>query len=204
MEEIVSTEPLEKEILSDARKKAERSLIEAGAEAERIGAASNERSGAALAALEAEYESRARRYREESLARLPLEKARIKAAHIDSLLRAAIKEGLDSLGKEERDRLFVSLLKRASPYLAAPDRARRVELRYFGLPEAEAREIASKALPGVELASLSEDPSIGSTGLLASTGDLSARATLELVGERLLDEKRGELAAALCGKALSL
>jgi hypothetical protein len=51
-----------------------------------------------------------------------------------------------------------------------------------------------------------EDGKLPAPGLVVAAGDgsLSIRATLDLVGERLLDEKRGELAAALCAEALAL
>jgi V/A-type H+-transporting ATPase subunit E len=202
MEEIVSTEPLEKEILSDARKKAERILKDSGLELESARRSGQERTDKALEALASDYGSRAKRYRDESLARLPLEKARIKAAHVDALLKRAMGAYLESLGAAECDRLLLELLSRADSLVGSS----RVSVRYRGLERAEAEGLASKAFPGSHIASISEDASLGSVGLVAATedGNLSARATLDLIGERLLDEDRGELAKTLCGEALAL
>jgi V/A-type H+-transporting ATPase subunit E len=202
MEEIVTTEPLEKEILSDARKKAERILKDSSLEAESAAREGQERSEKALLALASDYGSRAKRYRDESLARLPLEKARIKAAHVDALLRKAMDAYLESIDGVERERLLLELLSRAASLVGSSP----VSVRYRGLSRAEAEALVSKAFPKSHIASISEDPSLGSTGLVAATGDgnLSARATLDLVGERLLDEERGELAKTLCGEALAL
>jgi V/A-type H+/Na+-transporting ATPase subunit E len=202
MEEIVTTEPLEKEILSDARKKAERILKDSGVEAESVLRSGRERTEKSLETLGSDYDSRAKRYRGESLARLPLEKARIKAAHVDALLKKAVSAYLPSLGAAERDRLLLGLLSRAASLVGASP----IAVRYSGLSKAEAESLAAKAFPKSHIASVSEDPLIHSVGLIVATQDenLSARATLDLVGERLLDEDRGELAQALCGEALTL
>jgi len=202
MEEIVSTEPLEKEILSDARKKAERILKDADGEVVRIGDEGVERTKKALEDLCAHYESRARRYRDESMARLPLEKARIKAAHIDGLLVEAVDSYLSALKPEERDRILAALLSRAAPLVG--DAGLRV--RYCGIGRSEAEGLVKKGLPHCAVSSLEEDKGIGSAGIAAVTDDqnLTVRATLDLVAERLLDEKRGELAKTLCGEALNL
>lgn len=202
MEEIVTTEPLEKEILSDARKRAERILKDSGAEAESASRSGRERTDKALEALASDYASKAKRYRDESLARLPLEKARIKAAHVDALLERAMGAYLESIGGAERDKLLLELLSQAASLVGASP----VAVRYAGLGKAEAEGLVSKAFPASKIASVSEDSSLGSVGLVAVTedGSLSARATLDLIGERLLDEYRGELAKTLCGEALAL
>jgi V/A-type H+-transporting ATPase subunit E len=202
MEEIVTTEPLEKEILSDARKKAERILKDSGAEAESARRSGQERTQKALEALASDYGSKAKRYRDESLARLPLEKARIKAAHVDALLERAMGAYLASIGGAERDKLLLDLLSRGASLVGASP----VSVRYCGLGRAEAEALVSRAFPKSHIASISEDASLGSAGLVAATedGSLCARATLDLIGERLLDEDRGELAKTLCGEALAL
>ncbi len=202
MEEIVSTEPLEKEILSDARKKAERILKDADGEVVRIGDDGAAHIKQALEDLCAQYESRAKRYRDESMARLPLEKARIKAAHIDGLLVEAVNSYLASLKPAERDRILMDLLQRAAPLVNGAG----LGVRYCGIEPSEAESLVKKALPQSRITSMSEDKEIGSAGLVAVTDDqnLSVRATLDLAGERLLDEERGELAKTLCGEALNL
>lgn len=109
---------------------------------------------------------------------------------------------LSSLGGAERERLLLGLLSRAAPLVGSAP----VSVRYSGLDRAGAERLAAAAFPKSPIASISEDPSLGSAGLVAAAGDgaLSARATLDLVGERLLDEDRGELARTLCGEALAL
>jgi V/A-type H+/Na+-transporting ATPase subunit E len=200
MEEIVSTDVLEKEILGDARKKAERILKDADAESETLRSQAEARTKKALDDLASEYASRAGLYRVESLARLPLEKTRIKVEYADRLLRGAINEYLAALDARRRDAFIASLLSRASSFVKSEPLA----VRYRGLDKADVGRILSKALPNSPIASETEDDTLPSLGIMVKTADLGIQATLDLVGERLADMERGELAKALCGEALSL
>ena len=59
---------------------------------------------------------------------------------------------------------------------------------------------------GAEVRAQVEDPSLPAPGLVArvSDGSVALRATMDLVEERLLDRRRGELAKACCAEALAL
>lgn len=220
MEEIASTEVLEREILDDARRKAERVLKDADTAVRAAETAGGDRARRSVAELEAEFEARDARYRKETLARLPLERARIKAAHVDARLRAALEGRLSSLGGAGIEALVAGLLARAVSRLCGSPGAPSgltpklfpagAELRYRGLSRAGAERLALSALPGLVLAAAIEDSSLPSPGLALASAfapaepgdrrgppDLSIRATLDLFAERLLDENRGELAASL-------
>jgi hypothetical protein len=64
----------------------------------------------------------------------------------------------------------------------------------------------SANLPEARVLSSAKDEGLPAAGILVVSegGRLSVRATMDLVGERLLDEHRGELARTLCGEALAL
>jgi V/A-type H+-transporting ATPase subunit E len=202
MEEMVTTEALEREILDDARKKGEKLLKDGDAEAERLRADYAERTRKALESIAADYAARAERYRAENLARLPLEKGRMKASYVDRLLRNAAREYFGALPEE---RITVLLADHLAPAAALVGKA-ELAVRYAGISEKAARAVFARALPEARPAAFTPDADAGSAGVEASTKDrvLSVRATLELVGELLLDEKRGELAQALCAEALAL
>ena len=202
MEEIASTDALEKEILEDARKKGEKILKDGEAEAARIRSEFGERSASALAALAEDFRSRTERYEGENLARLPLERGRLKATYIDRLLRSAMDRYLSVLPADKVGGLVGGLLSRAAGLVADS----RVTVRFRGMDETAARKLVSANLPRAQALSYAGDEGLAAAGLLvvSEDGALSVRATLDLVGERLLDEHRGELARTLCGEALAL
>lgn len=202
MEEIVSTEALEREILEDARKKGERLLKDADAELGRITAESATRTAKALALLAAEYQARAERYQGEHRARLPLEKTRMKVKYIDRLLSSGASQYLALLPPKRASLLVSSLLGRAAALVGE----REISLGYKGMDEAEARSIVGGVLPMARIVGAAVDTGLAATGIAVATrdGKLSVLATLDLIGERLLDENRGELAQALCAEALVL
>jgi len=202
MEEIASTDALEKEILEDARKKGEKILRDGEAEAARIRSEFEGRSASALAALAEDFRSRTERYEGENLARLPLERGRLKATYIDRLLESAMDRYLAALPADKVAGLVGGLLSRAAGLVADS----RVAVGYKGMDEATARGLVSANLPRARVLSFARDEGLAAAGLLVTSegGVLTVRATMDLVGERLLDEHRGELARTLCGEALAL
>lgn len=202
MEEIASTDALEKEILEDARKKGEKILRDGEAEAARIRSEFEGRSASALAALAEDFRSRTDRYEGENLARLPLERGRLKATYIDRLLGAAMEHYLAALPADKVAGLVGGLLARAAGLVGDT----RVTVGYKGMDEAAARSLVSANLPRARILSCAKDEGLPAAGILVVSegGGLSVRATMDLVGERLLDEHRGELARTLCAEALAL
>jgi vacuolar-type H+-ATPase subunit E/Vma4 len=202
MEEIASTDALEREILEDARRKGERILKDGDAEAQRLRSEHAEKSAKALAALTEDFRLRAERYHNENVARLPLEKGRMKATYVDRLLRAATERYLASLSEGDRAAFIEAILSRAAGLLAGG----AVSVRFKGMSPAAARTSVGRALPRCTVTACDGDESLPATGVILTSADgkLSVRATMDLVGEKLLDDHRGELAAALCGEALAL
>lgn len=207
MEEMVSSDALEKEILEDARKKGERLLKDAETEKTKLRAEHEERLRAALESLGAEFRQRADRHRNENLARLPLEKGRMKASHVDSLIKSAVASYLEALPAERAGFLVSGLVAKASGILEGAE----LELRCKGLSPAAAEELVRSAAPGARILAARTDEGLPAWGIVAlalpaagsGSARLTVRATLDLVGERLLDRFRGELATALCAEALS-
>lgn len=202
MEELVSTEILEKEILEDARKKAERLLKGAAEDARRIEGATEGRKAEAAAEIERRSRAKAARHREELDARLPLEKARIKAAYVDSALREAVAAFVAALPEGRAEAMVAELLRGSAPFLDGKE----LRVRRRALGEAAAARAIAAALPAARVLDSVEDASLPAAGIVAEAADGSAtmRATLDLAAESLLGQRRGELARALCGEALAL
>lgn len=200
MEELVSTDALEKEILADARKKAERILKGAQDEAGRIAASVEKRNAAASAELEKGLAERSARYKVDALARLPLEKARMRAAFVDALLREALGAFMASLPEARVEALSRARLAAARDYLDGME----LRLRRRSLSAEAAIRAVAEALPKARVVECSEDPGLPASGLVVETADGSCvlRATLDLAAEALLGERRAELAKALCAGAL--
>lgn len=201
MEELATTESIRKEILDDARKRAEHVLRQADAEVARIeaeGAAEAQRSAQGMMANGAE---RARREREELLARIPLEKERYRSQFAENRLRVSLGRFMDGLEPERVAELSSRLLRRAAPLLTG----KAIVLRHNGIGAALAEKAFAECLGEVGPVELREDSALVANGLVveAAGGELIVRATMDLVEEVLIDRHRGELADALFGKAAS-
>ena len=202
MEELVSTEALEREILEDARKKAERILKGADEDVRRIAQEGERRKAEAAAELQRNYAARAERYRAETLARVPLERARLKSSYVDARLREALGAFLSSLPESRVEAFAREGLRGAAAFLDGKE----LRIRRRSLSQSSATRAVAEALPASKVIESVEDPSMPAAGIVAETVDGSAimRATLDITTETLLGQRRGELAGALCGEALSL
>jgi hypothetical protein len=202
MEEIVSADAIQGEILEDARKKAARVLEETEEESARNVAAIEAKAAAVVEEILRTNAAKSARYRMETMARFPLERTRMRTAFVDGRLREAAAAYVAGFSEERVASLSEALLAKGASFLAGKE----LELGRKGLSERAAREAASRVLSAAASVSLTEDSSLPAPGLLVRTldGSVLVRATMDLVEERLLDEKRGELARALCAEALSI
>jgi vacuolar-type H+-ATPase subunit H len=200
MEEIVGSDAIQGEILEDARKKAARLIEEAEEESARTLSAIEEKARSVVGEIMRTSEARSERFRMETMARLPLERTRMRTTFVDARMREALASFMASLGEERVAELAEGMLARGASYFSG----RAVELARRGIPEAAARAVASRVLSGAASIEIAEDGSLPAPGLVARArdGDEVLRATMDLVEERLLDERRGELARALCPAAM--
>jgi vacuolar-type H+-ATPase subunit E/Vma4 len=200
MEEIVSADAIRGEILEDARKKAARMLEDAEAEAARTAAEIEAKAVSVVKELVRASEARSARFRMETLARVPLERTRMRARFVEAALARALSAHISSLGAERVAALSEAMLAGGASFFSGKD----VSLSRKGLPEAVARGIAGRALARASSVEIAEDAGLPAPGLVARAldGSVLLRATMDLVEERLLDERRAELARALCAEAL--
>jgi hypothetical protein len=151
MEEIQSTEVLDREILEDARKKAFK-ILKAADDAVAASAENwKQKTKDDMAELEKQYADRRQGSLVEILARLPLEMRRIWSEKVEGSLGAAVdawfgalsrSQVLELLDRELKERLAVC------PEFAA---ARTIRAGIFSLSQAEAEGLVKKHLPKAAL-----------------------------------------------------
>jgi hypothetical protein len=213
MEELQSTEVLDREILEDARKKAHRILKTAEETLNTQGAVWEKKTAQSTAELRKKCEGRIAAVRGEILARLPLDKRRARSERIESLLQSAMGEYLASLERGKVLSLLEAELRRGfeeyARYGEAPDPA--PALRYRGLERREAEALLKQALPALpswtETAGISWDIKEAEAGfwgkfpaLQVITRAARITASIERAAGTLLEDKRAELVSALLGE----
>ncbi|HPN04110.1 MAG TPA: hypothetical protein PLH76_08835, partial [Rectinema sp.] len=191
MEEIRGTEALEREILEDARKRADRIIRKAEENARLLGAQTEQRIKEAISALLSEYRIKKRTAELEMLSRLPLEKARLDILYRDEMLRKALQEALASMNP----RLFGLWCVKRLVCQVELVRKSPAKVLVHGLDSETMRDIGALFGQGSDI-SIEEAPAMKVRGLIVEPMDASYRISItenDLL-EWLLDEKRGELA----------
>ncbi|MDR2433464.1 MAG: ATPase [Treponema sp.] len=202
MEELQSTEILDREILEDARKKAYRILKAAD---ETIKAASGvweKKTGETLEALSAKYAERRKLAAAEILARLPMDKRRAKAEKIESLLHQAVQAWYAGL---DRDKVLAilktELKKRLAECSEFFDTGEQVRALVHKLERAEAQAILQAVLPG-KTCVIEESPAISLyPEIILDNRLVRISASIHKTVDFLLREKRAELIGSLLGTA---
>ena len=194
MEEIRGTEALEREILDDSARKAERTARKAREDAERIRRSSAADLEARIGELRQKHLDRLAEAQRERVSRLPLEKTRIRAAFVDRALRGAVSAYLDSLD----DSAIGSWCATAIAARAGLFAGASVELRHRGVTQSSIEQI-KKLLSTAAECRVVADPGLPRRGILAADGEgrLLVTLTEAQMEEILLGGKRGDLAAAL-------
>ena len=206
MEELRSTEVLDKEIETDARKKAERILAKADSDGKALVADVARRVETLKEEKTAEYQKKTESYQADRDAVVPLEKERFLVSFMESAIIKAIDSYLEALGEEKRIALAV---RRWNAYKAVVA-SQKVNALVFGFDAARAEAALKKAgVPLVSCTSVAYEKSgdegiDGLTfkeGIILETEDTMIRCRLtlsQIVGE-LETEHRAELAKALFG-----
>ena len=206
MQELRSTDILDKEIQADARKKAERMLAKADSDCAKL-----------LASVETDIEKAAEEkqqffahkleaFEKDRMAVVPLEKERFKVSFIQNSVVANINKYLEGLSEEKR----LSLVARNFDFKTDVG----LNAYVYGFSVSGAKKFLSEKL-GNKLLSVSEtkfsafilEDDIGlekPQGIILESEDkkIRCRLTLTEVIEKLLDSNRTELSDTLFGGAL--
>jgi vacuolar-type H+-ATPase subunit E/Vma4 len=196
MEELQSTEALDREILEDARKKAFKILKSADESAAASKASWERKLEKTLAQAKQSYAEKVEQGRTEIMARLPMDRRRVKSEKIESLLSKAKNDFLSSLDRAT----ILDLLKRElEQRLANADEDGACALRYRGLAKNELDPIVKN----INVSSQKEDPLYSIAGsfpaIVLDYPGLRVTASVDAAAADILLDKRAELATALLG-----
>ena len=207
MEELQSTDVLDREILEDARKKAYR-ILKASEEGVQSAADLWEKKTiAAIAENRERYASRFATMKDEIVARLLLDKRRVRAEKIESLLKTAMTSYLQSLPRETLLSLLEKELNLRLTELRETNEfpTTSITVRINNLSSAESETIIKKYLtPGtwtLETANIATIVEDKFPRLTLDAPSVRINASIDSVGYDLLEDKRAELLAALLGDA---
>ncbi|MCX7949597.1 MAG: hypothetical protein N2509_05740 [Treponemataceae bacterium] len=202
MEELHSTEALDREILEDARKRADK-ILKAAAETikkrEQEWQTWLEQS---RSHLKAQYEERLKAAEKEIMSRLPLEKRRFRSLRAETLLKKAMDTFIQGVPRSQILALLAHQLeKRLAPVVVSA--SEEVLVSSVGLTQEELGMVLQKSLgtlpSRVVEASFARD---SYPSLVVEGRGWRIRLSLQELVEDLLLEKRAELASALLGEGV--
>ena len=203
MEELQTSEVLDREILEDARKKALKILKNAEDSINSSKASWEKKLKKTQEKTRIGYEEKEDRIRKEIMTRLPMDRRRIRSETIDRYLNKAMEEFLSSLDRPSMLRILErELEKKKQEYSAGIMEEGDTVLRYRGLSNEECSALTASFFCGTSFRS-SEDPLYMIAGsfpaVVIDFPHLRITISVDRAAEALLLEKRAELAAALLG-----
>jgi vacuolar-type H+-ATPase subunit E/Vma4 len=210
MEELQSTEVLDREILEDARRKAQRILKTADEEAAASDKSWEAKTQKALVELNRRFGERLETGRAEIMAHLPLDRRRLSLERIDRLLHEAAASYLRGLDREKLLAILERELRERSAELedekgedSRHDKdSFKVIYRFLSREEADGllKKAFSNSGFSVEEGDAAYLRAGSFPGIVADSGAVRISVSADAAVETLLSEKRGELAAALLGE----
>jgi V/A-type H+/Na+-transporting ATPase subunit E len=205
MEELNSTEILDREILEDARKKAARILKTAD---DTIHAKTSEwekKTQEAILELEKKYNGQREEASVNIMARLPVDKLRNKAEKIENILQSAVKAWYESLSRQRIIEILTNEFTKRLAVCAEFADSNKKRVFYNALDRKEAEQVIKNASSSTSKNwadySIEESFSDGLPSITLETDDIRIIASIQKTVDLLLQEKRIELVEALVGNA---
>jgi vacuolar-type H+-ATPase subunit E/Vma4 len=224
MEEIQSTEILDREILEDARRKAFRIIKAADDTVKANTLAWEKKTAQAVEDLRARFEERRKKSSDEIMARLPLDKRRAESEKIEALVRRALDAWYEAQSRERILKLLEAELRlRLEDCPEFYSAGRDIKAMFYKLDREEGETLLAGLLPpgswktvdyrlGVEGAASAS--STGAGAAIRASGVLSGKypelvldspgvrisASINMLASSLLADHRAELTAALIGE----
>jgi vacuolar-type H+-ATPase subunit E/Vma4 len=199
MEELQSTDKLVQEIQEDARKKAHRILKTAEETIQTKSTEWEEKLRAAMDDLAKKYVQQDTFARDEIMARLPMDKRRIKAKKIEELLNAAVEAWYAGLSRERVLELLKKELEKRLAVNNAFTFTGETRARIHKIDRKEAETVLRSALSG-KLCAIEEVHSVSPyPEIILETQEVRIYASIGNIVEFFLDKNRAELVDALLG-----
>jgi len=195
MEELQSTEILDREILEDARKKVVRILKTADETVNTQTADWEKKTLTTIDELDKKYEEQKETAAAKIMARLPIDKHRVKIEKIEGLLSSAAETWYKNLSRRRILDILAEELKKRLAVCEDFYKAEKINARINGINRGEAEDIFKKINISCEINEnkiTSRYPSV-----TIETGRIRIIAGIENIVDFLLQEKRAELVDAL-------
>jgi hypothetical protein len=200
MEELQSTEILDREGLEDARKKAHRILKTADETVKAKAEEWEKKAELDLDELKREYLLKGEIATREIITRLPMEKRRLKVQVIDKLLGQAVEFWYNGL---ERGRVLAILKKELQKRLEESGEFSKSDSRalYHKLSRTEAEDILRELLPGHIFSFEEHNAGAAFPELIIENNAIRITASISKAVDFFLQKNRMELTEALLGTA---
>jgi len=195
MEELQSTELLDREIFEDARKKALRILKLSEETINSQNAMWDQKLAEEIKKLEEKYNLQKKTEAERVMARLPIDKLRVKIEKIESMLHCAADNWYKSLNREQILKLLCDELVIRNEQGAGNKEA---IVRVWGLERSEAEALLKDANLTCNISEVHSTNSF--PAVIIDTKEARITASIEKTVDFLLEEKRAELVEALTGR----
>jgi vacuolar-type H+-ATPase subunit E/Vma4 len=196
MDELRSSDALEREIRDDSRKKAEKILRQSDEDMLTIGKASQERAEREILLLKERYLQKRESFRAQTLSRLPLEKKRKRIEWAEKRLEAALSRSIAEMDGAKLLGVFLPGLARCADSFSGGGCA--VSVSGFD-PEAVAAGL-SGLLPGFSRKALASAQGARSLRVESADGRVAFSMDEGSVRDLMADKYRLELSQALLGK----
>ena len=193
MEEVRNSDNLKKEILEDARKKAERIMRNAEKQAALLRDEGEKKTSSEIADLAREYARRTAFLEKETLASLPLEKRRIKQHFLAEKFEECLAAFVSGISDEEA----ASVLKKRLSGTAHLLGNEKYNVTYSGLKAETVRKILEGHLAQGQILSLSETKRTKGLVIASANGRITYRLTFDEITEELREFHRKEIFDAL-------
>jgi len=203
MEELQSTDNLDKEILEDARKKAHKILKAADDNIKTKTADWEKKLTVTLGELEEKYAKNSKSITEEIMAVLPIDKQRARAKKVEELLNSAVESWYSRL---DRKRVLGFLQAELSKRLASCggfSGADGINAQIHKVEQAEAEAILKAVLPGKTYNIERTQSTAAYPHIILENKEVRIYASIGKAVDFILGEKREELIAALLGDTLT-
>jgi vacuolar-type H+-ATPase subunit E/Vma4 len=206
MEELNSTEILDREILEDARKKAMRILKTADDTVRAKTSEWEKKTQKTVAELERKYSGQREEAAKNIMARLPIDKLRSRAEKIESILQSAVGTWYEGLNRQRVLELLTGELAKRLSLCAEFADTKKKRVLYSALDRKEAEDAVKNAsgLTSKNWTDYSIEESFSGSrypSITLETEDIRIIASIQSTVDLLLQEKRIELVEALVGNA---
>jgi len=208
MEELQSTEILDREILEDARKKALRILKNAEDTMQTQDTQWKKKTDDAVFELDKKYDEQKKIETDRMMAKLPVDKLRAKIEKIENSLNNALESWYATINKKQIQTLLSKELSKLLDTCKQDFSSDKIKIEYSELDQKEAAEIINN-IPHSSLLTSNYSLPISSSSLntnqtypsiIIESNNVRITASIENIIETILHEKRVELVETLVGK----